>query len=415
VVRPDRLTLATLPESQDALAWPHDRPFVRIGRGEAKRQTFALYLLDGTVTRNEAERFNRCVQDAPRLFNQEGFIASGALEAGPPRNTPALSEWAKEITPVIERTGIGAPRLGHREYWDTAWSNDYRGRTHQGLLQYVETGDPHWFRYFDAACTHNRDVDLIHYCPEHPDWVGALHSYGEDHTSCGPMGSIGSNCDGLLNHYLMTGDPDSREAAAGLAGRLLDCNPWERSARNIGWPLSQAIQCYDQTGDPRFLDKAKDWVAAANVYVEPRRGVFVEIHGSYNYVGGVPFMTGYLGFGLVRYHQATRDAGVLRLLSLLVGGLFAESRTAYGRFQYSPFPEINYMTERSRCWNSLIGGMTGYLFYATGETRYADWARECYDEIVRRSDDPQIIMDMLPLAGWMLQAVCGRSPAAEGV
>lgn len=405
VVRPDRLILATLPESPDALGWAHDRPFVHIGRGEAKRQTFALWLQDKPSTRREAERFNHCVQDAPRLLNQEWFIASGALDAGPPRDTPGLSAWAEAIAPVIERTGIGAPRLGHREYWDTAWGNDYRGRTHQALLQHIETGDRRWYRYFDAACTHNRDVDGIHFCPEHPDWVGFSHLYSEDHTSSGPMVGIGLNCDGLLDHYLMTGDPDSREAVEGRAIRLLDANPWERSARNIGWPLSQAIRWYDQTGDRRFLDKARDLVAAARAYIEPRRGVFFEIHGSYNYVGTVPFMTGYLAFGLVRYHQSTGDAGALRLLNLLAVGLFSESRTAYGRFQLSPFPEINYATDRSRGYNAMIGGLAGYLFHVTGDDLYKAWASECYDTIVERSDDAQVTMDMLPLAGWMLFAV----------
>lgn len=408
VVRPDRLILATLPESEDAVAWTHDRPTARIGRGEAKRQTFALWLQEKPSKQREAERFNRCVQDAPRLFNQNWFTSSGALDAGPPRDTPTLSAWAEAMTPVIERTGIGAPRLGHREYWDTAWGNDYRGRTHQGLLQYIETGDPRWYRYFDAACTHNRDVDGIHFCPEHPDWVGFSHIYAEDHTSSGPMVGIGLNCDGLLDHYLMTGDPDSRETVEGRAVRLLEANPWERSARNVGWPLSQAIRWYDQTGDIRFLDKARDLVTAARAYIEPRRGVFVEIHGSYNYVGAVPFMTGYLGFGLVRYHQSTEDAGALRLLHLIAAGLFSESRTACGRFQYSPFPEINYPTDRSRGYNAMIGGITGYLFHVTGDALYAGWARECYDGIVEPSDDPQIPMDMLPLAGWMLRAVAQR-------
>ncbi|MBI4551456.1 MAG: hypothetical protein HY710_04260, partial [Candidatus Latescibacteria bacterium] len=359
IVRPDLLSLATLPEGQDALSWPHDRPSARIGRGEAKRQTFALWLHDGTVSSHEAERFNRCVQDAPRLFNQSWFIASGVVETGPPRHTPGLAAWAERMTPVIERTGIRAPRLGHREYWDTAWSNDYRGRTHLGLIQYIETGSPQWFRYFDAACTHTREVDIIHFCPEHPDWAGATHSYGEDHTSCGPMGNIGLNCDGLLDHYLITGDPDSLDAAKGLAEHLLDCDPWGRSARNVGWPLAQVIRWYDQTGDPRFLAKARDLMEAVRVYVEPRRGIFDEIHGCWNYRGAVPFMTGYLAFGLIRYHQCTAAAEALNLMRLIAAGLFAESRTARGRFRYSPFPEINYPTDRFRSWNALVGGLVG--------------------------------------------------------
>ena len=119
----------------------------------------------------------------------------------------------------------------------------------------------------------DRDVDIIHFCPEHPDWVGANHSYGEDHTSCGPMGNIGSNCDGMLDHYLLTGDPDSFAAANELAERLLTCRVWARCARETGWPLSQLVRWYDQTGDPRFLRKARQFMQAIYAYVEPRRGV----------------------------------------------------------------------------------------------------------------------------------------------
>jgi hypothetical protein len=405
VTRPDLLSLATLPESEDALGWPHDRPIARIGRGEAKRQTFALWLNDGKLSRTEAERFNRCVQDPPHLFNPSWFINSGALEAGPLRNRPGLEGWAKSVTPVIERTGIGAPRLGHREYWDTAWSNDYRGRAHLGLIQYIETGGPKWFRYFDAACTHTRDVDIIHFCPEHPEWVGATHQYGEDHTTCGPMGNIGLNCDSLLEHYLMTGDPDSFDAARGLAEHVLKCSPWSRSARAVGWPLSQIVRWYEQTGDKRFLRKARGFVDAARSYVEPRRGIFNEMHGCWNYRGTVPFMTGYLAFGLIRYFHLTEDAEVLKLMRLLAFGLFAESHPRKGRFRYSPYPENNRSPGWCRTWNALVGGLAGALFQATGEALYAEWAQECYEGIVEDAEEMQITMDMLQNASWMLQSL----------
>jgi hypothetical protein len=408
VVRPERLKLATLPEYEDALAWPHDRPFVRLGRGEAKQQAFALWLHSGKLAAGQAAAFNRCAQDAPRLFDCAWFVGSAALDTGPPRNAPALTGWAAEVAPVIERTGIDAPRLGHREYWDTAWSNDYRGRTHLGLLQYVETGDPRWFRYFDAACVHHREVDIIHFCPEHPEWVGASHAYGEDHTSCGPMGNIGANCDGLLDHYLLTGDPDSLAAAKGFAERMLDCNAWGRSAREVGWPLAQLSRWAGQTGDRRFRRKAGELMEIVRCYTEPRRGIFNEIHGCWSYRGVVPFMTGYLAFGLIRYHQLTNDPEALRLLRLLAGGLFAEARTARGRFAISPFPEITLPVSRHRSSSALVGGLAGYLFLATGEARCGEWARECYEGIVEKSPDPQISMDMLPIAGWMLSAVAER-------
>lgn len=408
VVRPDELSLATLPESEDAIGWPHDRPFVRMGRGEAKRQTFALWLHDGTLPPSEAERFNQCVQDSPRLFNYAWFLKSDALETGPARTNAKLKAWAEQITPVVERTGIDAPRLGHREYWDTCWSNDYRGRVHLGLLQYVETGDPRWFRYFDAAATHNRDVDVVHFCPEHPDWVGATHAYGEDHTACGIMGNIGLNCDSLLDHYLLTGDPDSLEAAAGQAEHILTCPPLSRSARAVGWPLSQLVRWYDQTKDKRFLRKAQEFVRAARTYVEPRRGIFSQIHGCWNYHGTVPFMTGYLAFGLIRYHQLTDDREALTLLRKLADGLFAESYVGDGRFRYSPFPENNRSLAGCRAWNGLVGGLVGYLYCVTKDPRYAEWTQECYEAIVGEADDMQVTMDMLQIAGWMLRVVARR-------
>ncbi|MBM3278091.1 MAG: hypothetical protein FJY95_08410 [Candidatus Handelsmanbacteria bacterium] len=218
------------------------------------------------------------------------------------------------------------------------------------------------------------------------------------------MGNISSNCDGLLDHYLLTGDPDSLEAARGYARRLLDCNPWGRSAREVGWPLAQVSRWYDQTGDRRFLRKARQLLAVIRAYVEPRRGVFSECHGSWSYRGAVPFMTGYLAFGLIRYHQLTGDPEALHLLRLLAGGLFAEARTARDRFTNSPFPKINLPGGKHRSSNALIGGLAGYLYLATGETRCGEWARECYEGIVEKSPDAQLSMDMLPIAGWMLRA-----------
>ena len=256
VVRPTVLSLATLPEAFSAGAWRHDRSQARIGRGEAKSQCFALWLHSGALSASESHRFNACVQDTPCLFDRRWFIASGALEAGPEREMPALRLWKKHATPAIERTGLDVPRLGHREYWDTAWMNNYRDRLHQGLIQFIETGDPRWLRYFRAAATHNRDVDVIHYCPEHPDWVGTCHQYGEDHTSSGPMGSIGLNVDGLLDHYLLTGDPESLAAARDLAEHVLGCESWARSARSVGWPLAQVVRWYEHERLLRFLRRA---------------------------------------------------------------------------------------------------------------------------------------------------------------
>lgn len=97
-------------------------------------------------------------------------------------------------------------------------------------------------------------------------------------------------------------------------------------------------------------------------------------------------------------------------MRLIAGGLFAEARVARGRFTNSPFPEINLPGGRHRLSSALIGGLAGYLYLVTGEPRCGEWARECYEGIVEKSPDPQLSMDMLPIAGWMLRAVARHEP-----
>jgi hypothetical protein len=124
-------------------------------------------------------------------------------------------------------------------------------------------------------------------------------------------------------------------------------------------------------------------------------------------------MVGYLAFGLIRHHQLTGSPQTLRLLEQTAAGLFAETRTAAGRFRYSPFPENNFSGSgvwRTRAWNALVGGLAGYLHHVTVAPQHAAWARECYEGLAEEADDPQASLDMLTTAGWMLQAVAAAAP-----
>ena len=408
VVKPELLSLAVMPEAEGALSWTHDRPHVRIGRGEGKRSTFGLLVHDGQLDAAEAERFNGCVQDPPRLFDRDWFVDSGVFEVAPRRDHPWLTDWDRKVTGVIASTGIDVERRGHREYWDTHWMNDYRTRSHQGLRQFVETGDVRWLRYFEAVITHHRDVDIIHYCPEHPEWVGHAHTSGEDHTSRGPNENVGTNTDGLLDHYLLTGDPDSLEAAQGLAEHLLNLNPWERCSRCVGWPLGQIARWYDQTGDARFKSRLDDLLDAAHAYIEPRRGVFSEIHGVWNYRGTVPFMTDYLAYGLIRYHRLTHDERALRLLRMLLDGLWAESRVKPGMFVYSPSPETNgVMEDGTPTAQPAVDtmGLAGYLYLTTGDAACLARARESYEAVMDDAVETPVSMDHMTMVCWGLRAL----------
>ncbi|MCC6579720.1 MAG: hypothetical protein IT440_04710 [Phycisphaeraceae bacterium] len=400
-IRSDKLALCTLPEALEAMTWRHDVPFVRLGRGESKRQTFALWFEHQAISAGQADAFNACVQDAPRLCDRTWFLDCGALETGPAQLPAGVDDT---LAPHLAASGIDIPRLGHREYWDTAWMNGYRGRAHAGLLRHLITGDPRWLRYFDAACRHNADVDLIRYCPEHPDWVGSIHQYSADHTSGVATGNIGLNTDDQLEHYLLTGDPDSLEAARGLSEHVLQCYSFARSARAVGWPLSQVSRWYDETDDPRFLAKSRELLQAARAFIEPRRGIFEDRHGVWNYQGAVPFMTAYLGHGLIRCHRATGNPEALRLLCLLVDGLLAECSPQPGMFVYSPNPENNLNMGRPATarWTTNIGGMCGYAWLQTGNPAYLQGMRDCRDAILAHPDD--VSLDMVETLGWIYAA-----------
>ena len=81
-----------------------------------------------------------------------------------------------------------------------------------------------------------------------------------------------------------------------------------------------------------YLAVCQELARSALAYVEPRRGVFVEIHGSHNNVGGVPFMMGYLAFGLVRYCQVTGSEEAADVLCDMADGLIAEREQSPGSF-----------------------------------------------------------------------------------
>jgi hypothetical protein len=411
-IQPGELQLATLPELPSSEGWAHDLPSVRLGRGESKRQVMALRLGGPNLDAAEAARFTACLNDPPRLYDRAWFLDSQALETGPGVDLPELAAWEAAVEPILAWSGVDALRLGHREYWDTAWMNNYRSRAHAGLLRYVATGDPRWHRYMDAVCRHFRDVDVIHFCPEHPEWVGSAHIYSVDHTS-GPAGMhISLSSDDLLEHYLLTGDADSLAAAQGLAAQLLACEPLSRSARAVGWPLAQLTRWYDQTGDERFRARAEEFLRAALLYTEPRRGIFDEKHGNYNYHGSVPFMTAYLGYGAVRYHELTGDPRALELLARLADGVLAETQTQPGFFRYSPNPEGN-LTGRaaSTCgWSVNLGGLCAYLYLQTGAPAYRQGLRDCYEAVLAHPDE--ISLDMVELQGWLLRGVAAATEGA---
>lgn len=378
--------------------WALDSPLWMMTRGEAKRHQVWLWPHDGQAPAALLEQLQKAWDARPHLMNGEWIAASGVLGNFARHDETHFPEVDRWLRTTWDRSELAGVRYGIRDFRETAWCQNYRGRAANGLLEYFASGRPEWQDYFEQVMGHHLDVDTIHFEPEHPDWIGAIRDYSPYHTTGGPSHGINTNCQDQFLHYFFVGEPDSGEEARRAADYIARLGGDQgRSARQEGWPMAQMSLAYLWTGDPRYREAARQFFHFAHRYTHPRRGAYEELHSSFSHRGIVPFMTGYLGFGLIRYHQATGDEAAARLLIALSEATVSETGDGQGGFWYSPCP-----TQRqagSHHWSALIGGMLAYCYRLTGDPWFAQQARQCYDKLIH-SDG--IGLDMAPLLGELL-------------
>jgi hypothetical protein len=388
--------------------WDLDSPLYFMTRGEAKRHQVWLWPHAGAVAPEIFGQVQRAWDARPHLLNGAWFAGAGVLGAFVADRAGSFPELDKALAgnPGGE---LKTARTGLRDFRETAWCQNYRGRAANGLLEYFSTGRPEWQDYFEQVMHHHLDVDTIHYEPAHPEWVGAIRSYSPYHTTGEASHGINSNCQDQFLHYFFTGEPDSLGQALLAAEHIRRLGGDQgRSARQEGWPLAQMAVAYLATGDPRYRQAAGEFFAYANHYTHPRRGAYDELHSSFANRGIVPFMTGYLGYGLIRYHQATGDERAARLLVALAEATVSETGDGQGGFWYSPCP-----TQRnwgSASWSGLVGGMLAYAYRLTGDPWFARQAELCAQKIVGAGG---VGLDMAPLLGELLAGIAAGTASAD--
>ena len=379
--------------------WALDSPLYFMTRGEAKRHYLWLLPHAGDLPVELINQVQAAWDARPHLLNGAWIAQSGVLGNFVPHN-PARFSAMDRFLRQWDKSELGYARYGIRDFRETVWCQNYRGRAANGLLEYFESGRGEWQDYFEQVMNHNLDIDTIHFDPEHPAWVGAIRSYSPYHTTGGPSHGINSNCQDQFLHYFFAGEPDSldeaRQAAAHIAGLGADLG---RSARAEGWPLGQMALAWLWTDNPAYKKAADGFLDYAWHYTHPRRGAYDEIHSTFSHRGIVPFMTGYLGFGLIRYHEATGSEKAAKLLVALAEATVSETGDGNGGFWYSPSTSQRIWGGTS--WSALVGGMLAYAYRLTGTRWFAEQAALCHD---RLTTDPKatISLDMAPLLGELL-------------
>ena len=379
--------------------WALDSPLLMMTRGEAKRHQVWLLPHDGKAPAELLGQIERAWDARPCLMNGEWFSRSGVMGHFAQHNPGSFPEMDSFLH-GWDKSELGLERYGFRDFRETAWCQNYRGRAANGLLEYFSSGRGDWQDYFEQVMSHNLDVDTIHYEPDHPDWVGAIRDYSPYHTTGGPSHSINTNCQDQFLHYYFAGEPDSLAEATLVADHIAQLGGDQgRSARQEGWPMAQMSIAYLWTGDPKYKQAAENLFEFARKYTHPRRGGYDEVHSSFSNRGIVPFMTGYLGYGLMRYHEATGDERAAKLIVALSEATVSETSDGKGGFWYSPCPSGRNWGATS--WTALIGAMLAYSYRVTHDAWFAQQAQICYDRLGHEKQTT-VSLDMAPTMGEML-------------
>jgi rhamnogalacturonyl hydrolase YesR len=274
----------------------------------------------------------------------------------------------------------------------TFWSNQEDDRTHGMLMQYVRSGDLRWWELGEQAARHYRDVDCIAASPGRPaDIGGPVHhnsrhfvtdGWVADHTYGSPDTGH-SWIEGLIDYWLLTGDPLAGEAVVRMGDwyvRKVDGFQFGAGGqeRGQGWTLTALTSIYRVTGDRRYLDAAQrvqDWI---NDWQDPVRGVIsVPISEQPSYEGGTTFMHGIVAHGVARLYEVTGDPATLRSLRGLGEWIVTEPMGPMGQFWYKQAPSC----KRGYSYNGKAMTATSYLYEFTGDEQMARVTEEIFNHI----------------------------------
>ena len=153
-------------------------------------------------------------------------------------------------------------------YWYTGgrygWSNNTGRPLHALFLQYLRTGEREYYDSAEAMAWHVMDVDTIHYADGHgrrfkisPQDLGAGRRQARQHWSGYAGSCYGTNFDGFLDFYLLSGQRRALDVSCECADYL---------TRQLGAKLAVLglVRTWDAAkDDPEHSDQAKRFLDRA--------------------------------------------------------------------------------------------------------------------------------------------------------
>jgi hypothetical protein len=278
--------------------------------------------------------------------------------------------------------------------WNLKYDMDYHM-----AQQYARTLDPRWFNLFAAAARHRRDIDIHH----QPHLRGMHFTKGGtwEHSQHGEPGHVNPHRNrgqhtkdlcygarGTAALYYLTGDWKSYHSCLEIAHNALaeymspQSEPDPTRRNRMGWrgdagSLNRLLEGWLLTGDEKLLERAR-WVIKDCAYVgKPAKHEAISLWSSTFYM-----------MALSRYVEMfPEDAEAKRYLLAHLDTLYQCSKGASGMmYTITPKPDGTFEGSGTTSFYNVMGADALAIAYMlTGEMKYMDAARRCFDYGIRES------------------------------
>lgn len=249
------------------------------------------------------------------------------------------------------------------------WTNNEYDFPHACALLYMRTGERRFLNYAISAAEHWMDVDVCHYSTN-PLLLGGQWEHCRRHVLDSAMVCSHEWVEGLLDVYHLTGETRALETAQGIGEnvlRLLETPAYqthgESNARETGWALRTLTALYVETGDLRWLSKAK-WIVGHFREWMDEYGSWVAPYTD-NTLIHVPFMIAVAMGSLYRYYQVFPSEEVKGLLIQAANDLVESACTPFGLFIYKELPSLNRLGN-----NTLVLEALTIAYRLSGDKKY---------------------------------------------
>ena len=281
---------------------------------------------------------------------------------------------------------------------DVMYSDGEGDVPHVYDLLYLITGNDDYFRRARAGAVHLAEVDTNHV-------GGALRYHGyagneENHEDkCGAFETGHVWVDGLCNHYLLTGERHALQSAVKIADFLCQYVATLTSMgqvspgipRGWGWVTMSLLRVHQETGEPRYLDVAKQIVDFIVRYVDDVEKVMEEEDNVYwgpNWMqeGSAFNFAALVCEAMMRYEEWTGDTKVRDALIKSAAWTLQHCYDHELDSLIHQFNGINF-NRRFHCYPRNLSWLDSlaYAYSHTKDRMYLDAALRIHDTSVRRA------------------------------